>query len=483
MKKTGVINVLFASFEAAPFIKTGGLGDVAGSLPEALRSKNLDIRVIMPKLSAIPEDLIKDAEFVESYYVPLSWRNQYCGLFKLVKGKMTYYFLDNEFYFKRNRVYGEFDDAERVGFFSKAVLESIEHMDDFHPDIIHCNDWHTALIPVFLHEHYMKVPGFDRIKTVYTTHNLKFQGQFSDFVLGNVLGLEGTSADHQLRQKNGGINFTQAAVRYADRVTTVSRTYAEEICGPYYGEGLDGLLREYSGKLCGIVNGIDTKDWNPARDRNIAKKYKADDLSGKAACKAALQRELGLEENPDVPLLAIVSRLTEQKGFDLVLYDLPYIEGMNAQLAILGTGERKFEDAFRYHQGIHPDKIAVRLEFDEALSHRFYAGSDIFVMPSRFEPCGLSQMISMRYGTLPIVRETGGLKDTVIPYNRYTGEGTGFSFSNYNGEELMDKIREACALYSDNREAWQQLMRNAMSVDFSWKAAAKEYKKIYSSLV
>ena len=475
------IKILFASFEAAPFSKTGGLGDVAGSLPRSLNEEGCEVRLILPKLSCIPQRFQERMEFVESYYVPLGWRNCYCGLFTLQHGNTTCYFLDNEYYFNRQNVYGEFDDGERVAFFSKAVLETLLHITDFMPDIIHCNDWHTALIPVYLNEQYKNLYGFDSIKTVLTIHNLKFQGQYSQAVIGDVCGLLGTDADRQMRTWDGSANYLLGGLRYADLISTVSPTYANEICTQWFGEGLDWLFNERKDRLWGIINGIDYGSFDPHSDKYIPVHYTADSLGGKTRCKKALQEELGLEVNADRTLFAVVSRLTDQKGMDLITYNLPWIVESGAQLVVLGEGEERYVEAFRHFEHICPQQISARIEFSEALSRRIYAGADAFIMPSRFEPCGLSQMIAMRYGTIPIVRETGGLKDTVIPYNQYTGEGTGFSFANFNAHELRGVMEMAMELHKDKKH-WNALKKQAMSKDFSWDSSAKTYKEMYETL-
>lgn len=480
--KQDTLKILYASFEATPFSKTGGLGDVAGSLPQYIQSSKYDIRVILPKLSTIPNKYKEKMTPLASFSVPLGWRNEYCGIEVLKMGKIIYYFLDNEYYFNRSRVYGEFDDGERVAFFSKAILESILHIDDFMPDIIHCNDWHTALVPVFLHEQYQGIAGFDNIKTIFTVHNLKFQGQFSDFVISDICGLKGTPAEDQLRIGDSA-NYMQGALKYVEKITTVSPTYANEICTQYFGEGLDWLFNERKDRLVGILNGIDTKKLDPQNDPELKCAYSSTNLSGKALCKKELQNMLGLEVNSNIPLFAIVSRLTEQKGMDLVTYNLPMFSNGNMQLVVLGTGDSQFEEAFKYYAEKFPSSIAAITKFDEELSHRIYAGADVFLMPSKFEPCGLSQLIAMRYGTLPIVRETGGLKDTVEAYNKYDRSGTGFSFANYNAHELKEQIETAYKLYTKSKEIWDGLVKQAMEKDFSWKTSAKEYRKLYSSLV
>jgi len=478
MKK---LNVLFASYEASPFIKTGGLGDVAASLPGAVKCPTIDVRVVLPKLSQIPEEYKSRMKFICSFYVPLGWRNQYCGLFELHKGGVTWYFLDNEYYFARPSAYGFFDDGERMAYFSKAVCECCRYLPDFFPDILHCNDWHTAMAPVFLREQYRYAPGYGDIKTIFTIHNLKFQGQYDPYILGDILGLADCEAARNQLLRDGGkcVNYLAGAVNYSDRVTTVSPTYADEICTPYFGEGLQDLFLRRHDILSGILNGIDTASYNPAKDKALAANYS--EPAGKTPNKAALQRELGLTEDPDVPLCAAVSRLTEQKGFDLL--DAVVEEMLETcQVAILGTGDPAYENHYRSLQAAHPGRFSAQIRFSEPLSRRIYAGSDLFLMPSRFEPCGLSQMISMRYGTLPVVRQTGGLADSVIPYNKYTGEGNGFGFVNYNAHELLFTVKEACRLYREEPEAWRKLQEQAMAADFSWKASAASYRKLYRSL-
>ena len=474
--------ILFAAFEATPFIKTGGLGDVAGSLPQHIKNDEYDIRVILPKLSAIPEEYHAKMKYVKNYEVPLGWRNCYCGLFTLRRGGITYYFLDNEYYFKRSQVYGEYDDAERVAFFSKAVLETIRHIGaNFMPDIIHCNDWHTALIPVFLHEHYRGALGFDRIKTVFTIHNLKFQGQYDKFVTGDILGLQNSPAGPQMIHDDA-VNFMQGAVIYADAVTTVSPTYANEICTAQYGEGLEGLFQSRKYKLSGIINGIDKKDIDPANDKRLVSNFTQDDLAGKAVCKAELQKELGFDVNPDIPLFCMVSRLTVQKGANLIKNLLGTFADREMQLAILGTGDKEFERAFEGMARYKPNRFAARIMFSEPLSRRFYSGADAFLMPSQFEPCGLAQMMAMRYGTLPIVRETGGLKDTVKGYWDYGLDANGFSFRDFDTNAVRSVVDSALSLWYEDHDSWEQLQHNAMSVDFGWETSADKYRELYKSL-
>ena len=475
------MQIVFASAECAPFVKTGGLGDVAGSLPAALVRAGAEVIVMVPKYATIKDEYKAQMEHFSDFYVSLGWRNEYCGLEKLEHDGVTYMFIDNERYFARDYPYGFFDDGERFAFFSKAITESLQHLPTgFECDILHCNDWQTALAPVFLREFYQGLPLYDRVKTVFSIHNVAFQGQFSDTVMEDILGVAHIpAAASQLRCDACSINYMLGALRYADAITTVSPTYANEIQTPEFGEGLDGVLRERSYALQGILNGIDVAGFDPATDKRIAANYTVDDRSGKAVCKAKLQEELGLEVRDDRPLMVMVTRLTRQKGMDLVMYALDRILSGGVQVAVLGTGDRDYEDGLRYFQDKYPGTMAARIEFDPALSQRMYAAADMFLMPSKFEPCGLSQIIAMRYGTLPIVRETGGLKDTVIPYNEFTGEGTGFSFTNFNGDEMGDAVFRAARLFWDNREAWNQLVTQAMSQDFSWTRSADKYLDLY----
>ena len=475
------MQIVFASAECAPFVKTGGLGDVAGSLPAALVRAGAEVIVMVPKYATIKDEYKAQMEHFSDFYVSLGWRNEYCGLEKLEHDGVTYMFVDNERYFARDYPYGFFDDGERFAFFSKAITESLQHLPEgFECDILHCNDWQTALAPVFLREFYQGLPLYDRVKTVFSIHNVAFQGQFSDTVLEDILGMAHIpAAATQLRCDACSINYMLGALHYADAITTVSPTYAGEIQTPEFGEGLDGVLRERSYALQGILNGIDVVGFDPATDKRIAANYTVDDRSGKAVCKAKLQEELGLEVRDDRPLMVMVTRLTRQKGMDLVMYALDRILSGGVQVAVLGTGDRDYEDGLRYFQDKYPGTMAARIEFDPALSQRMYAAADMFLMPSKFEPCGLSQIIAMRYGTLPIVRETGGLKDTVQPYNEFTGEGTGFSFSNFNGDEMGDAVFRAARLFWDNRDAWNQLVTQAMSQDFSWTRSADKYLDLY----
>lgn len=481
------LHIAFASAEAAPFVKTGGLGDVAGSLPHALKAAGADVVVFVPRYDTIAQEYKDRMEHLCDFYVPLGWRNEYCGLERLNHEGVDYLFVDNERYFSRGYPYGFFDDGERFAYFSKAIVEALQYLphtlDNFTCDVLHCNDWHTAMAPVFLREFYQALPLYQNAKTVFSIHNIAFQGQYSAKVLNDILGLAHIpAAAFQLTCGPDAVNYMQGALNYTDAITTVSPTYAEEIKTPDFGEHLDGILRRRAPILQGIVNGIDTTAFDPTTDPRIAANYSVQDRAGKAECKARLQQELGLEVRDDRPLMVMVTRLTRQKGMDLVTYALDRILSGGVQVAVLGTGDTEYENALRYFEGKYPGTMAARIQFDPALSQRMYAGADLFLMPSLFEPCGLSQMIAMRYGTLPIVRETGGLKDTVIPYNQYTGEGTGFSFTHFNGDEMADAVFRAARLFWDNRDAFNGLVENAMKADFSWKRSADAYIALYHNL-
>ncbi len=477
------LQVLYAIFEADPFIKTGGLGDVGGSLPSAVCKEGVDMRVILPKLSSIPEQYRNRMKKVAECTVPLGWRNQYCGIEMLKEKGVTYYFIDNEYYFKREKPYGYGDDGERIAYFSKAILESLQHIPGFFPDVIHCNDWHTALVPVFLREHYMGLEEYTKIKTVFSVHNLKFQGIYPGEMLGDVLGLADIKNAADQLTYGDAVNFMKGALNYSDRLTTVSPTYAEEICTSWYGEDMEEIFLRRHDVLSGILNGIDTYKHSPGRDANIVQKYNASTVkAGKAANKEALQKELGLAVEPDIPLVVLISRLTEQKGLDLINFILEELLQEDIQVAVLGVGDKDYEDAFKHFESVMPEKMSACIKFDLGLSARFYAGADMLLMPSRFEPCGLSQMIAMRYGTLPIVRETGGLKDTVIDCRDGDPEGCGFSFPDYNAHQLLFAIKDAADLYRNDKKAWQALVKRAMKRDFSWKNSAKSYIGLYEEL-
>jgi len=479
------IKVLFAGFEGDPFIKTGGLGDVIGSLPAALNQAGCEVRVVLPKLSVIPEKYTSKMRFITSYAVPLSWRQQHCGLFALEHNGVTFYFLDNEFYFKRDSVYGYDDDGERIAFFAKAVCESIQYIEreeHFAPDMLHCHDWHTALSPVFLREHYNHLDLYKRIKTVFTIHNLKFQGQFDAGMIDYVLGLGGTPAEPQLRQWNQ-INMMQAAVLYSDYVTTVSPTYAEEICTAEYGEGLSGLFNSIRYKLKGILNGIDVVKYNPSTDAAVAQPFDGTSLAAKVESKLALQKELGLKVDANIPMLSIISRLTDQKGLQLVDAIMPGLMDKELQLVVLGLGDIRYEDMFKYYGSKKPEYIAPLITFNDLLARKIYAASDLFLMPSQFEPCGLSQMLAMRYGTLPLVRKTGGLADSVSYLHDAGDQATGFGFEAFTASALWDTINAALYVYENDRGLWNKLSYNAISTDLSWNTSAQSYCNLYAQVL
>ena len=471
------MKIVFAIAEADPFVKTGGLGEVGGSLPSALQKQGADVRVIMPKYSVIPEHFRKDLKHINRFSVPLAWRRQYCGLEELTYKGVRYYFIDNEYYFKRANLYGEFDEAERFAFFSRAVLESLVHIPEFNPDIIHCHDWHTALIPLMLKEFYTKSPLYYSINTVFTIHNLKYQGIFPKEVLTDVIGLDETFFTEETLEFHGAVNFMKAGLLYADSITTVSPTYAQEIQNSFYGEKLEGILQKRQDSLVGILNGIDYEVYNPDTDPYLVAPRAKDDN------KNDLHAILGLPVRGDLPILGMVSRLVDQKGLDLLSFVMEEILMLDVQMVILGTGEQSYEQKLQAFADKYPEKIAFRREFNDQLAHKIYAGLDILLMPSRFEPCGISQMIAMRYGTIPIVRETGGLKDTVIPYQELTGEGNGFSFANYNAHELLFAVQRAVRLYYSDQSAWTKLRESAMKRDSSWAPSAYAYTKIYESLL
>jgi starch synthase len=475
-------NILYAIFEATPFAKTGGLGEVGGTLPMFLKEGGADVRVIMPKHDAIPEVYKKKFRPQFNFQMQLGWRSLYCGVEMMKYKGVTFYFIDNEYYFKRDTVYGYADDAERAAFFCKAALECLTFLERFKPAVIHCNDWHTALIPVMLKEYFGDHPYYYDIKSVITIHNLKYQGIISRYYLGDLLNMEHHMVAREYLAWGDAINFFKGALHYADAITTVSPSYALEIQTPYYGEYLDGVLRWRSDKLSGILNGIDYGEYDPAADPLLPSKYKAGEWDGKAADKAALQSELGLPVEPDIPLLIIISRLTEQKGLDLIAHILDeLLSSGGVQVAALGTGDWRYEEMLYYFMDRYPDNMAARITYDDRLAHMMYAGGDIMLMPSKFEPCGIAQMIAMRYGTLPLVRETGGLRDTVTPCNVHTGEGNGFSFANYNAHELLSVLRSALGIYTADRALWRKLQDNAGAMDFSWKVSAEKYMELYDS--
>jgi len=470
--------------ECWPFIKTGGLGDVAYALPKALKKEGVDVRVIMPKYSNIPTYLKDKFKPVAEFSVKVGWRNQYCGIESMELDGITFYFIDNEFYFKRSdqpSIYGHGDDPERFAFFTNAVLAAIEKL-NFYPDVMNLNDWHTGMIPLMLKENYGHLRKYKNIKTVYTIHNLQYQGIFNKEILGNIFDLSYDHFNNGDIEFYGNVNFMKAGIVFADEVTTVSKTYAKEIQTEFYGEGLDGLLKANAYKLEGILNGIDYDLNNPATDNAIFVNFDVNCIEKKLENKKKLQEILGLEVNPDIPLVGIVSRLTSQKGLDLINYMMPEIMSENLQMVVLGTGEHQYQSMFNYYNSNFSDKLSARITFDTAFAQQIYAACDIFLMPSLYEPCGIGQMLAMRYGSIPIVRETGGLKDTVMPYNKFTGEGNGFSFANYNAHEMFFTLQKAIKLYQD-KNIWNNLIINAMNTDNSWKKSAQDYIRIFKSLI
>lgn len=475
------MKILYVAAEAVPFAKTGGLADVAGSLPKALKADGVDVRVIMPKFGKIPEAYRNAMEHVYDGELPVAWRKKYVGLDKYELDGVTYYFVDNEEYFNREGFYGYDDDAERFSFFSRAVLDLLPAM-DFWPDVIHTNDWHAGLVNVFLKLEHMGDARYERIKTVYTIHNLKYQGVFPKDVMPDVLGLDWKYFNNGDLEFYDAVNFMKGGIIYADAITTVSKTYAKEIQYPYFGEHLDGLLRSREQDLSGIVNGIDYSVYNPRTDKYIFETYDEESLDRKLDNKTELQKSLGLPERRNVPLIAIVSRLVEPKGMDLVVRMMDEVlQHEDIQLVVLGTGEKRYEDWFKGLAWRYPKKVSVNIYFSNELAQRIYAGADIFLMPSNYEPCGIGQLIALRYGTIPVVRQTGGLKDTVQQYNKYTQEGNGFVFENYNAHEMMYALKRALSFYG-NYEIWHKIQLNAVQADYSWKRSAKEYEALYEKL-
>lgn len=472
--------ILFATSEAVPYIKTGGLADVAGALPKALNDRGIDCRVILPLYMDIKQELREGMEFVGNIYIHLSWRYQYCGLFKSVYDGVTYYFIDNEFYFKRSGLYGYFDDGERFAFFAKAILESIKLMDGFVPDIIHSNDWQTALVPVFLDVFFREDERYRNIKTVYTIHNIEFQGRYTGYMSGDVLGLPDWA--REFVDYSGDVNYMKGGIERANKVTTVSQTYAREILNSYFGYGMNDILVNRQYKLSGIINGIDVKSNDPKTDKNAYVNYDLATFDKKVENKLAFQDALGLPVDANIPMIGMVGRLTHQKGLDLIAPIITRILDMGVQLVILGTGDYKYEEMLRNIQSRYPNNLRSLITFSSDLASKIYCSSDMFLMPSKFEPCGLSQMIAMRYGTLPIVRETGGLKDNVIPYDYTTGQGTGFTFYSYNAYDLLNAIERAVGMYRDYKEDWFKIVNNAMKQDFSWENISLRYIDLYKQL-
>ena len=476
------MNILYASSEAVPFAKTGGLGDVAGSLPVALKEKGADARVILPLYKSIPQKFKDEMEYITHIYIDIAWRKQYCGVFKLKFQGVIFYFVDNEFYFGGDEPYDYIHlDCEKFIFFSKAVLSLLPTL-DFRPDVINCNDWQTAAIPVFL-DTFLDNPFYQGIKTVMTIHNLKYQGRWNFDKIKDFMGISDYYFTDDKLEFYNDANLLKGGLVYANKISTVSKSYAKEIQTYEYGEGLQGLISARSNDLCGIVNGISYTEWNPAKDSHIFEKYGARSaVTKKKINKTKLQEMLNLPVDENIFMVGIVSRLTDQKGFDLVASSIEEMCQGGMQVVILGTGDERYENLFRHYAWKYPDRVSANIYFSNEMSHKIYAACDAFLMPSLFEPCGLSQIISMRYGTLPIVRETGGLRDTVIPYNEYTGKGTGFSFTNYNAHDMMYVIKYAMQTYYDNKTAWNKLIKNAMSVDYSWSVSADKYLEMYSEI-
>ncbi|MCR4442658.1 MAG: glycogen synthase GlgA [Peptococcaceae bacterium] len=473
------MKVLFAAAEGAPFAKSGGLGDVIGSLPRALQAKKVEARVIMPLYGNVPAAYRRKMKELGALTVPVSWRKQYCGINALHFEGITWYFLDNEYYFKREGLYGYGDDAERFAFFSRAVLESLPFI-GFRPSVLHCHDWHTGLVSVYLRAFYSRQPFYSSLKTVFTIHNIAYQGVFPAWMLGDVVGLKDDYYHAEGLRFFDCINYLQGGIIFSDRLTTVSKTYAEEIMTPAYGENMDNVLRKRKDKLCGIINGIDGGSYNPRTDPHIYCNYRCS-LRKKGQNKMRLQQELNLPVRERIPMLAVVSRLAEHKGINLLLALLPDLLKKEIQLVVLGTGDEAVERHLSAAAGMYPARMAVRNSFDESLARRIYAGSDMLLMPSRTEPCGLSQLIALRYGTIPVVRETGGLKDTVRPYNEVTGEGNGFCFGEYSADALRDAVEKALEVYK-RREVWAGIVKNAVQADHSWDRSAGEYVKLYREL-
>lgn len=475
------MNILYIASEAVPFLKTGGLGDVAYALPKALGKVGIDCRVLMPKAFELSPELKAQEQLLYEGQVQVGWRNQYFGISELKHQGVHYYFIDNEDYFKRSQIYGYDDDGERFSFFSRAAIEAILRI-DFKPDVIHVNDWHTAAIPMLIKYHYADSPKLSGAKLVLSIHNLKYQGIFEPYFLGEFLNLPMTPFWDGSVEFDGKVNLLKSGIVYADQVLTVSRTYSDEILYPFYGEGLDEVLRNYSGKLRGITNGIDYDLYNPMKDPYIHQPYDSRTLESKIENKLAFQKEIGLKVSKDMLMIGIISRLVDMKGLDLIEHVIHEIFELNIQMVVLGKGDTHFENMFKYYAQRFPDRMRVFVEFNTPLAQRIYAGSDLFLMPSKIEPCGLGQIIALRYGTLPLVRETGGLRDTVIPYNEYTGDGNGFGFEHYNAHEMLFTLQKASELYQD-KEKWHALMRHAMASDNSWEKSSKEYIDVYRTLI
>ena len=473
-------NILFVASECVPFIKTGGLADVVGALPKYCNKDEFDIRVLIPNYKSIPQKYKSQMRYKTHFYMDLAWRTQYVGVLEMELDGVKFYFIDNEFYFAGDKPYGEiYQDIEKFAFFSKAALSAMPVL-DFRPDIIHCHDWQTGLIPVMLHDSFQNNPFYHGIKTIMTIHNLKFQGVWDKKTIQDITGLSSYYFAPDKLEAYGDANYLKGGIVYADMVTTVSRTYAEEIKTPFYGEGLDGLMNARSNCLRGIVNGLDYDVWNPETDPYIVNNYNAINFrKEKVKNKTALQEELGLAVNDKIFAVGIVSRLTDQKGLDLVDYVIEELCAPDMQFIVLGTGDPKYENLFRHYEWKYKDRVSANIYYNNERSHKIYAACDAYLMPSLFEPCGLSQLMSLRYGTVPIVRETGGLKDTVEPYNQYENTGTGFSFRNYNAHEMLNAVRYAKDVYYNHKREWNKIVDRGMAADFSWKASAGQYEDLY----
>lgn len=475
------MKVLFVGSEANPFIKTGGLGDVLGTLPKALVKEGIDARVVIPKYKNINQELKDKLKFLKWFMVKVGWRTQYAGVFEYKKDGVTYYLIDNEYYFGRDGLYGYYDDGERFAYFDRAVLEFLKEI-EYQPDIIHCNDWHTGMIPVMLEVEYAKDLFYYNMKSIFSIHNLKFQGVFSKDILPDLFGYDLEPYYNNSLAFDGGVSFLKGGVMYSDRITTVSNTYVEEIKSYEYGERMDLDLRNRSYALSGILNGIDYEEFNPEKDKNIYRHFNKNNLEGKGINKEELQKELGLPVNKDVAMIGIVSRLTNQKGLDLIVEIADRLLQHNIQLVVVGTGDYIYEEHFKGLACRYNDKVSANIKFDNMLAHKVYAASDMFLMPSLFEPCGLGQLISLRYGSVPVVRETGGLKDTISPYNKYNGLGNGFSFTHYNGNDLLNVLEYALEIFKD-KDSWNNIVKQAMESDNSFEKSAKEYVNLYNNLV
>ncbi|MEG2789540.1 MAG: glycogen synthase GlgA [Romboutsia sp.] len=475
------MKVLLVASEAHPFIKTGGLGDVMGALPQSLMELGMDVRVVIPKYRGINDKFKSKSKFIKWFMVKVGWRTQYCGVYECKYKGVTYYLLDNEYYFDRDGLYGYYDDGEKFAFFNRAVLDFLSEI-NWKPDILHCNDWQTGMVPVLLKLEYVKKDFYKDMKSIFSIHNLLFKGVFSPNILPELFGYDYEAFKNGSLELNGGVSFMKGGINYSDKISTVSETYANEIQTPEYGESLDGLLRCRSCVLNGIINGIDYEEYNPLTDKFIAKNYSINNINDKYINKKELQKELGLVVNKDIPMIGIISRLTHQKGCDLIINILDRVLQGEVQVVILGTGDYLYEETFKNFQFRYPGKVSANIMFDNGLAHKIYASSDMFLMPSLFEPCGLGQLIALRYGSLPIVRETGGLKDTILPYNKYNGIGNGFGFRNYNYSDLINATNSALEMYNDKKE-WKSLVMQAMKSNNSWEKSAKEYKVLYAGVV